>query len=310
MRFSILLMLGLLGLACGLIAQTAPNPRAGDKTAPARVPPKSPPAVPPAAASAQAAPAAPLPPAPPANVADKEPLETANGKAAATGKDPAPEPKYTDVEYHLKKSYAFGRDIARGIKADELEFDLAMIVKGLTEGLKDVKSEMTEQEHAELMQAIMAEIEAKAAAKHKLLSAENQKAAEKFLVENAKKEGIVVLPSGLQYRILKSGDGAMPKATESVQVHLKGTLLNGSVFVSTYNANQPTTFPVSRIIKGLREALLLMKKGDRWQIFVPAELAFGAAGNQAAQPGMPDVGPAELVIYEVELLEIMATVPE
>ena len=140
--------------------------------------------------------------------------------------------------------------------------------------------------------------------------AENYKAASLFLDENQKKDGIVTLPTGLQYKVVKKGSGDSPKPTDSVQVQLKGMLLNGAEFFSTHTSNEPATFPLGRVIKGLKEGLLLMKKGDRWTIYIPPELAFGEDGNTPAAPGLPGVGPNELVIYEVELLDVQSTVQE
>ncbi|MDX1963780.1 MAG: FKBP-type peptidyl-prolyl cis-trans isomerase N-terminal domain-containing protein [Pirellulales bacterium] len=242
---------------------------------------------------------------------DKPPADSAGSPPANSPASPETKPKYTDEEYHTKKSYVYGLDIARGIKADEMEFDLPSLIKGLTDGLaKDSKPTVTEQEYAELMLAIMAEAQYKAEEKHKRQSEENQKAAEKFLAENGKQEGVVALSSGLQYKVLKTGDGPAPTATDSVQLHLVGKLLSGQQFINTYSASQPSTLIVGRVLRGLREALLNMKKGDKWIVYIPPDLAFGSKGSQAALPGLPDVGPNELVIYEVELLEIEKEVKE
>ena len=209
------------------------------------------------------------------------------------------------AKFRLQKSYAYGVDMARAIQADEMDFDLASLIQGLSDGLGKKKLTITEDEYAQLMGAITKEAEEKAFAKFERLSEENKKQGETFLAENAKKEGIVTIANGVQYRILKKGDGKSPKIDDNVQVHLKGMLLNGDQFFSSYSLNQPSTFPVGRVIRGLKDALLQMKIGDKWQIFIPAEHAFGKEGNTPAAPGLPGVGPNEVVIYEIELLDIV-----
>jgi FKBP-type peptidyl-prolyl cis-trans isomerase len=121
---------------------------------------------------------------------------------------------------------------------------------------------------------------------------------EKFLKENASKEGVKTLPSGLQYKVLKEGTGKSPKAADTVVTHYRGTLINGTEFDSSYKRNEPAEFPVNRVIKGWTEALQLMKEGSKWMLFVPSDLAYGPSGT----PGGP-IGPNETLIFEVELLK-------
>ena len=122
--------------------------------------------------------------------------------------------------------------------------------------------------------------------------------AEKFLMENKAKEGVKTLPSGLQYKVIKDGDGKTPKATDTVVTHYRGTLLDGSEFDSSYKRNQPAEFPVSGVIKGWSEALQLMKEGAKWTLYVPPNLAYGARGFP------PVIGPNETLIFEIELLKV------
>lgn len=126
-----------------------------------------------------------------------------------------------------------------------------------------------------------------------------QAAGEKFLAENAKKEGVITLPSGLQYKILKSGNGAQPKATDNVKCHYEGRLIDGTVFDSSIRRNEPAEFPVGGVIQGWVEALQLMNTGSKWQLYIPSELAYGAHGAGQA------IGPNETLIFDVELLEIV-----
>lgn len=125
----------------------------------------------------------------------------------------------------------------------------------------------------------------------------NEKA-EKFLMENKAKDGVKTLPSGLQYKVLKSGDGKTPKASDTVVTHYRGTLLDGSEFDSSYKRNQPAEFPVGGVIKGWTEALQLMKEGDKWILYVPANLAYGQRGYP------PVIGPNETLVFEIELLKV------
>jgi FKBP-type peptidyl-prolyl cis-trans isomerase FklB len=126
----------------------------------------------------------------------------------------------------------------------------------------------------------------------------NKMEGELFLKNNAEKEGVITLESGLQYEVLKKGDGAIPKATDKVKVHYHGTLINGDVFDSSVQRGEPTSFPVTGVIKGWVEALQLMPVGSKWKLFIPSDLAYGERG--AGQK----IGPGTVLIFEVELLGI------
>jgi FKBP-type peptidyl-prolyl cis-trans isomerase len=120
----------------------------------------------------------------------------------------------------------------------------------------------------------------------------------KFLKENAQKEGVKTLPSGLQYKVIHEGSGKTPKATDTVTVHYRGTLINGKEFDSSYSRGQPAEFPVNRVIAGWTEALQLMKEGSKWMLYIPSNLAYGSRGAGG------DIGPDETLIFEVELLKV------
>lgn len=122
--------------------------------------------------------------------------------------------------------------------------------------------------------------------------------AEKFLMENKNKEGVVTLPSGLQYKVIKEGTGRTPTATDTVSTHYRGTLLDGREFDSSYKRNEPTEFPVNRVIKGWTEALQLMKEGAKWMLYIPPHLAYGERGAGGL------IGPNETLIFEIELLKV------
>jgi FKBP-type peptidyl-prolyl cis-trans isomerase FklB len=126
----------------------------------------------------------------------------------------------------------------------------------------------------------------------------NKKAGDAFLAANKTKEGVVTLPSGLQYKILKEGTGPKPTPADSVVCNYRGTLIDGKEFDSSYKRGQPATFPVGQVIKGWTEALQLMPVGSKWQLFVPADLAYGDRGAG------PDIGPGATLIFEVELISI------
>lgn len=128
--------------------------------------------------------------------------------------------------------------------------------------------------------------------------AENLKASQEFLTSNAKKDGVVVLKSGLQYKVLNAGEGRAPAPTSQVTVHYHGTLPDGTVFDSSYERGSPATFPVNGVISGWVEALQLMKEGDKWQLFIPSDLAYGTRGAGG------DIGPNCALIFDVELIRV------
>jgi FKBP-type peptidyl-prolyl cis-trans isomerase FklB len=139
---------------------------------------------------------------------------------------------------------------------------------------------------------------AKKAEEMQKLSEKNKADGEKFLAENAKKEGVKVLPSGLQYKVITPGTGKSPKATDTVTTHYKGMLIDGTEFDSSYKRGEPATFPVSGVIPGWTEALQLMKEGAKWQLFLPSNLAYGERGAGR------DIGPNATLIFEVELISV------
>jgi len=130
-------------------------------------------------------------------------------------------------------------------------------------------------------------------------SEKNKKAGEEFLAANQKKDGVVTLESGLQYRIVREGEGAKPTATDVVKVHYKGTLVDGKEFDSSYKSNKPAEFPANRVIKGWTEALQLMPVGSKWELYIPYNLAYGARGSRGS------IDPYSALIFEVELLDIV-----
>jgi len=204
-----------------------------------------------------------------------------------------------------KNSYAIGMDIAKGLHQRGLDIDPAILARGLKDTLNGQKTLLTDDEAKTVLTALQNEMKKKqmelrqqAMEAQKQAGEANKKEGDAFLAENKTKDGVVTLPSGLQYKVLKEGDGPKPAATDSVVCNYRGTLINGTEFDSSYKRGQPATFGVGQVIKGWTEALQLMPVGSKWQLFVPAELAYGERAPGGA------IGPNSTLIFEVELLSI------
>jgi FKBP-type peptidyl-prolyl cis-trans isomerase FklB len=197
-----------------------------------------------------------------------------------------------------KVSYGMGVSVARNFKQQGIEIDADLVVKGLRDELSGAKLLMTEEDLTNTMREFQAELRQKQARARKLAAEENKKAGTVFLAENKKKEGVVTLPSGLQYKILKKGTGKKPKETDTVEVHYRGTLIKGTEFDSSLRTGQPTTLQLTGVIPGWKEALKRMPVGSKWQLFIPPQLAYGERGSGS------DIGPNSTLIFEVELLTI------
>ena len=211
---------------------------------------------------------------------------------AAAAQD-APELK-TDKD---KFSYALGMNFGENFRNQGLDLDLAVFAKALAESFNGGKTAMTDREMQTLLATAVQEIRKKQAAQQAEKGAAAQKEGEAFLAANKTKEGVVTLPSGLQYKILKAGTGEKPTPDDTVVCNYKGTLINGTEFDASEKHGGPATFPVKGVIAGWTEALQLMPTGSKWQLFVPSSLAYGAQG-----PG--DIGPNATLIFEVELVSI------
>jgi len=217
-------------------------------------------------------------------------------KGTAAAKKPAVLALQTEKD---KASYAIGLNIGRSMHKDSVDIDSSILVRGLRDGLAGGKTLMTDDEVRAALTALQTDLRAKREAKLQELAATNKKEGEAFLAENKTKEGVVTLPSGLQYKILSEGTGPKPTAADSVVCSYKGTLIDNSEFDSSYKRGQPATFPVTGIIKGWSEALQLMPVGSKWQLFIPPDLAYGERGG----PG-GGIGPNATLIFEVELMSI------
>jgi FKBP-type peptidyl-prolyl cis-trans isomerase FklB len=196
-----------------------------------------------------------------------------------------------------KTSYAVGVQLGNTIKRQFPDSDLDNLTKGLRDAFYGKELLLTDKEMAETMAAVQKELLMKQAKLFKETAEKNAKEGQTFFAENKKRQGVVTLPSGLQYRIITEGTGSRPKQTDTVEVNYIGTLINGNEFDNTYRRGKPIVVPVDGVIKGWSEALQLMKVGSKWQLFLPAELAYGKEPHGA-------IGPSETVLIETELLSI------
>ncbi|HXM95717.1 MAG TPA: FKBP-type peptidyl-prolyl cis-trans isomerase [Candidatus Dormibacteraeota bacterium] len=260
------------------MAQQSPAPAANPQQTPAAKPQQNP------AKKAQQVPAA---------KGQKAP--TAKTRSATSAKSQTAPALKTQTD---KVSYAIGLNIGRSLHKDSLEVDPNILVRGLKDGLAGGKTLLTDDEAKAAMTTLQNDLRQKQEEKMQAAGEKNKKEGEAFLVANKTSEGVVALPSGLQYKILKEGTGPKPTASDTVVCNYRGTLLDNTEFDSSYKRGQPTTFSVGQVIKGWTEALQLMPVGSKWQLFVPSELAYGqrVAG--------PEIGPNATLIFEVELLSI------
>jgi FKBP-type peptidyl-prolyl cis-trans isomerase FklB len=252
---------------------------------------------------AQDAPPPPKPtPAPAAKSAQAPAAKTPQPGAAkpssgTTAKKPGPAPLVLKTPKE-KASYAIGLNIGKGLHKDSVDVDTAILLRGLKDAMAGGKALLTDDEAKAAMVAIQADLRKKQEAKMEIAGGENKKEGDAFLAANKAKEGVVTLPDGLQYKILKEGAGPKPSAADSVVCNYKGTLIDNTEFDSSYKRGQPATFPVGQVIKGWTEVLQLMPVGSRWQVFVPSELGYGPRGACGA------IGPNAALIFEIELLSI------
>lgn len=229
-----------------------------------------------------------------AKAQEQAPAKTPPEAAAAS------DPQQEDLSFQSwkdKLSYAVGADLARGLKWQRVDVNVDVLVKALRDGLAGNKMVMTQEEVTATLKRF--EEEQKQDYEHAkgMLSEKNKKAGEAFFADNLKKDGVVTLPSGLQYKILKQADGKKPTLDDNVVCDYRGTLLDGTEFDSSYKRNQPATLPVKGLIKGWSEALQLMPVGSKWQLFIPPQLAYG-------DRVVGGIAPNAMLIFEVELISI------
>jgi len=197
-----------------------------------------------------------------------------------------------------KVSYIIGTQIAGNLKKAEIDVNLEKLMQGLKDALDGTKLALTQDEMTTVYAAWQNKMRAKQAAKQAEEAGKNLTAGTAYLEANKAKEGVKVLPSGLQYKVVKAGTGNTPTADDKVKTHYRGTLIDGTEFDSSYKRNKPAEFPVKGVIKGWTEALQLMKEGGKWELYIPADLAYGQRGR----PGIPA---NSTLVFEIELLEVM-----
>jgi len=219
---------------------------------------------------------------------------TATKSPGAKSAAPAPLALKTEKD---KFSYALGMNLGNSLHRQSVPVDPAILLRGLKDALAG-KTLMTDDDARAALKAVQTEMQKKMQETMRAAGAANKKEGDAFLATNKTKEGVTTLPSGLQYKILTAGTGPKPTATDSVVCNYRGTLINGKEFDSSYKRGEPATFPVNGVIKGWTEALQLMPVGSKWQLFVPADLAYGDRGAGT------DIGPGSTLIFEVELVSI------
>jgi FKBP-type peptidyl-prolyl cis-trans isomerase FklB len=215
---------------------------------------------------------------------------TANAQTAA----PQATAPQTPID---KRSYAIGVQVAEGIKSQVVDVNPAMVSQGLRDALAGTKLLMSDEEIGAAITALQADMQKKQEQARTAILEKNKKDGDDFLAANGKKEGVVSLPSGLQYKILTPGQGPKPTDDDTVVCNYRGTLLSGQEFDSSYG-REPATFGVKDVIPGFREAVKLMQAGAKWQVFIPASLAYGERGAGNA------IEPNSALVFEIELISI------
>ena len=196
-----------------------------------------------------------------------------------------------------KISYSIGNDIGSSFTKMGIEINHSVLAKGISDAVSGAKPALTKEEMQKTLQDFQAEMQAKAMEKQKAAGDKNKGEGEAFLAANKSKDGVKATASGLQYKVITEGKGPKPKATDTVKVNYRGTLVDGTEFDSSYKRGEPVTFPVNGVIPGWTEALQLMPVGSKYQLFIPAGLAYG-------EQGPPGIGANATLIFEVELLSI------
>lgn len=195
-----------------------------------------------------------------------------------------------------KVAYSIGYNFGQQLSAQTKDLDENVVIAGLKDGFNGKDGKLTAEERTKTMRAYSKKMQESKMAERKQLEDKNKSAGDAFLAENKTKEGVVTTESGLQYKVITEGTGKKPKATDIVQVHYTGKLIDGTVFDSS-KGDKPVEFPLNRVIPGWTEALQLMKEGAKWELYIPANLAYGPRGSGAIEP-------YSTLIFEVELLKV------
>lgn len=235
----------------------------------------------------------------PAQQQQQQQQQQSQQPATAAPTAPAPQaPPPPGPPDKAKLSYALGMDLGTQLRTQSIDIDPAVFSRAFTAALSNATTEMTQEEARAIITAFQLDLRRKQAETMAKAGEKNKQEGEAFLAANKTKPGVVTLPSGLQYKVVKEGSGPKPAATDTVVCNYRGTLIDGTEFDSSYSRKQPATFPVSGVIKGWTEALQLMPVGSTWELYVPAALAYGPRGAGA------QIGPNATLIFTVELLSI------
>ena len=231
--------------------------------------------------------------------------KTAPAQAQPPASTPAPAPGQPGKPEALedRASYIIGLNLGQSLKAQEVPVNADLIIQGLRHGLAGANALLTPEEIQAAMQEFQQQLMSQQETKRKAASDKNMKESQAYLDQNKAKPGVKTTASGLQYEVVQEGSGESPKPTDKVTVHYRGTLPDGKVFDSSYDRNEPATFPVNGVIPGWVEALQLMKPGAKYKLVIPPALAYGerGAGGQ--------IGPNQVLIFDVELMSVDKTPP-
>ncbi len=249
-------------------------------------------------ALAQQTPAATTPPASSSTStpAKSQTSTTTKAHSATAAKTAAPLTLKTSKD---KFSYAIGMKTGESLKKQSVPVDPSIMARGMKDALAGGKTLMTDEEAQAAITEVQMDVRKKMQEKMQAEGAENKKKGDAFLAENKSKPGVVALPDGLEYKILTEGKGPKPTSSDTVECNYRGTLIDGKEFDSSYKRGKPAQFAVTGVIKGWTEALQLMPVGSKWQLFIPADLAYGERSPS------PDIGPDDTLIFEIELLSIV-----
>ncbi len=195
-------------------------------------------------------------------------------------------------------SYAYGIDTIKRFRQEGIELKIPALIKGLQDAFNGIDEKMSSGEVAMTMEIYQKVHHKKKEAEKAILAEKNKKEGDDFLAINAKNEGVIVTNSGLQYKVITKGKGAIPTREHEVTVHYRGTFIDGSEFDSSYKRGEPATFKVKQVIEGWSEALKIMPEGSKWELYIPTEIAYGEKGSGAA------VGPNATLIFEVDLIKV------
>jgi len=217
---------------------------------------------------------------------------------ATSGDSPTKQKKKLKTEKE-KISYSLGVEIGRSFKELKKEIDMDTLWKGFSDSIHGRELLMSEQDSRAVKQKFLTRIQKQRKSKRENMADNNKKEGMTFLLENKTKAGVITTKSGLQYIVLRKGDGDKPKETDQVKVHYRGTLLNGDEFDSSYKRGKPAEFQLNQVIKGWQEGLQLMSPGSKYKFFIPSELGYGERGASST------IGPNATLIFEVELLDIV-----